>query len=126
MDFAYLPSEPAPTPMDNVNLRVPLLPENYTPSRTGAHAHETLSYDAVTTPNIVTAAADSTHISAPSVMSEVHDNTAAPVDFHALAERMQGTVGKVKERARESQGTMRQLWEGVVDDVFGPQQPRMT
>ena len=73
-------------------------------------------------PTVVTAAADSTHISTPSIMNDVHDNTAVAVDFHALAERMQGTMGKVKERARESQGTMKQLWEGVVDDVLGPKQ----
>ena len=116
MDFAFLPMAPNPNPVDNVNLRVPLLPDSYTAS----HAPDTSAFGTVQRQEVVTAAADGTHFSAPSVMSDVHDNTAAPVDFHELAEKLETAAAAVKQRAEQGQGTMKQLWEGVVEDIFGP------
>ena len=120
MDFTYLPAEPAPNPMDNVNMRVPLLPDSHSSSQVGIHAPETPSYENVTKQTIVTAAADSTHVSAPSAMSDVHDNTAAPVDYPNLADRLETAAAGVKASAKRSQGTLGKLWEDVVDDIFGP------
>ena len=39
MDFAYLPDLEPENDAD-VAMRVPIIPDNYSPVRTGAHAHE--------------------------------------------------------------------------------------
>ncbi|KAL9058520.1 MAG: hypothetical protein Q9162_001675 [Coniocarpon cinnabarinum] len=120
IDFAYLPSEPAPVPMDNVNLRVPLIPDGESPVRTGAHATPTAEYDTVMRAQVVTAAGEQTFVSAPSVMSDVHDNNSVRVDYGALADKMEQTASQVSDKARDTQGTVKQIWNGMVDDIFGP------
>ena len=123
IDFAYLPREPAAVPMDNVNLRVPLIPDNTSPNRSGVHAIPALDYDSVMRPQVVTAAGEATYVSAPSAMSDVHDNTAVGVDYGALAEKMEQTASVVSQRTEAAKGTVRQLWSGMLDDVLGPKAP---
>lgn len=56
-------------------------------------------------------------------MSDVHDNNAMAVDFHEIAEKLEGVVEDAKEMGREvgkgEPGVVRQLWDGMVDDVLG-------
>ena len=68
-------------------------------------------------PEIITAAADSTHISAPRAFSEVHDNSA--VDIAEMAERV-ASVTKIRSSPSQGeQGTLKQVWNGFLDDLFG-------
>lgn len=56
-------------------------------------------------------------------MSEVHDNNAANVDFHEVAERLEGVVKGMEEVVKDvksdAPGVVRQLWDGVVEDMLG-------
>lgn len=56
-------------------------------------------------------------------MSDVHDNNAMTVDFHEMAEKLEGVVKGVSEAVRdtkmEAPGVVKQIWAGMVDDVFG-------
>jgi len=62
---------------------------------------------------IVTVSANGTHIHNPSAMHEVHDNNT--VDFHGLGERVQVAAEKVEE----SVDSVKKVWSGFLDDVFG-------
>ncbi|KAI9671707.1 MAG: hypothetical protein M1831_003235 [Alyxoria varia] len=133
VDFAIMPQEfsGASSSVRTSELsRVPLLHNNYTPDRSGAHAPAVSDFDesAPRGPTIATLAADSTHVSAPSPMADVHDNNAAPVDWHDVAHRMEDVSRSVGERvaargsegeAKEDQGVFKQVWEGLVEDVLG-------
>jgi len=140
IDFAYLPTHEVDADAAVQTIRVPLLPQtDFTPMRTGGVAmHEVdVPVDILTTavspgqeshtsqvmrPEIVTASADSTHISAPSAMHEVHDNSAMDIDFHGMAERTAATVKKMESQVEEQAGVVKQLWNGLLDDVFGSKQ----
>lgn len=60
-------------------------------------------------------------------MSDVHDNNAMAVDFHEVAERLEGIARDARMSAEEvgtrdvdeGPGVVRQLWEGMVEDVLG-------
>jgi len=70
---------------------------------------------------IITASADSTHISAPAAMHEVHDNNT--VDFQGMAERVaQGTNMAGKDQ--EGIGIIKEVLSGMFDDIFGAKKPR--
>jgi hypothetical protein len=74
-------------------------------------------------PEIITASADSTHISAPAAMHEVHDNNT--VDFQGLAEGVaQGTDKLGKDQ--EGVGMIKEVLSGMFDDIFGAKKPRTT
>lgn len=80
-------------------------------------------------PTIVTASADSTHVSAPSAMSELHDNAA--VDVGHMAERVAAAGTKqlggggagVGAPSEESQGMVRTVLKGMLEDIMGPAKP---
>lgn len=57
-------------------------------------------------------------------MAEVHDNNAMPIDFHAMSERITAATKKVQEPVQEQIGTMKQLWNGLVEDFLGPKQSK--
>jgi hypothetical protein len=62
------------------DIRVPFLPDNYTPYRAPQPA------PVVSKPIIYTVAPTSTHIAAPSALTELMDNNAIRVSFHDLPE----------------------------------------
>lgn len=105
------------------SLRVPLLPSNFFPARTGAHADLSQDYTSVHKAEIVTASADSTHISTPSAMSEMQDNIATSVDFHEIADTISRVIQDVgvasQQQVAQSSSMMKQLYNDLVDDVFG-------
>lgn len=52
--------------------------------------------------------------------SEVSDNTAMPIDFHAMAERVAAASQKVaRAPAAEQTSILKQLWNGIVEDFRG-------
>ncbi|KAF2490705.1 hypothetical protein BU16DRAFT_585094 [Lophium mytilinum] len=121
MDFAYLPDfDPDLSPAPLLP-RVPLLPSTFYSSAAEIPSYATGGEVAdegagVMKPEIVTASLDGTHIHAPSAMSEVSDSGA--VDFQGLAEKVGKAVeGKV---GGEEGGMARQVWGGLVEDLFGP------
>lgn len=70
-------------------------------------------------PEIYTASADSTHIHAPSAMSEVHDNNV--IDFQGMASRVAAaTQSAVEDKSSE----IGKVWNGMMDDIFGPKAAR--
>jgi len=117
IDFAYLPDFDPDISIAPV-LRVPLLPSDvYTTSSIPTYATAEADH-VVMKPEIVTVSADSTHIHAPSAMSEVSDN--ATVDFQGMAEKVAQRLGKKTAEVAGNGGMVKQVWGGILDDVFGP------
>ena len=58
-----------------------------------------------------------------SPMADVHDNSAMPIDFHALADKISAAADSTLKQAvpvvEEQAGVMRTLWNGIVEDVMG-------
>ena len=56
-------------------------------------------------------------------MADVHDNSAMPIDFHALADKISAaadsTIKQAVPAVEEQAGVMRTLWNGIVEDVMG-------
>ncbi|CAD0023532.1 unnamed protein product [Aureobasidium pullulans] len=108
IDFAYFPDFD-PDNAESFTLRVPLLPTNFSPARVGAHAPE--ADDAIST------MANDKIISN---FSEVSDNNAMPIDFHAMADRVAAATQKaVKAPLAEQTSIVKQLWKGLVEDFQG-------
>ena len=55
-----------------------------------------------------------------SSFSEISDNNAAPIDFHAMAERVAAATKKAAHApVVEQSGMLKQLWNGLVEDFKG-------
>jgi len=66
-----------------------------------------------------------------SAMSDVHDNSSMPIDFHAVADSVSvasaNTVKEVKQAVSstasaitsDEEGGLKQFFKGIVDDVMG-------
>jgi len=116
IDFFFFPPVPEPPPTNPfAKLRVPLLPDNYSPDRSAesAHAVETLD-EAVPRPEISIIASHPENV-APAAMTEVVDNAGLDVDIAHLTAGFSSTViDKPKEP-----GVFKELWSNMVDDIFG-------
>ncbi|KAF2100545.1 hypothetical protein NA57DRAFT_74151 [Rhizodiscina lignyota] len=116
IDFAYFPDfdpdvEAAPI------ARIPLLPSGLYNTQPAYAAEDEVP---VMRPEIITAAADSTHISSPRAFSEVHDNSA--VDIAAMAERVAAATGMSNGASKDQEpGAIKQVWNGLLEDIFGGQ-----
>lgn len=66
-------------------------------------------------PTIYTAAADSTHIHAPSAMTDVTEGN--HIDFQGMAAKVSS---KLQKPVEEAEGMAKQIWNGFVEDIFGP------
>lgn len=64
-------------------------------------------------PQIVLASGAETHYQTPSGFAEVHDNNT--ISFEGLSETMKK---KAKEVVEEG-GMIKQVWSGLLDDIFG-------
>lgn len=96
--------------------RMPILPTNS--STTHAEAMD----ESVIKPEIHTISADSTHISKPSAMHEVTDGHGAGFEGFDLSGKVAvigEKVTEVGEGARKEVGVVKELWEGLLDDVLG-------
>ncbi|KAI9664464.1 MAG: hypothetical protein M1821_005910 [Bathelium mastoideum] len=118
VDFAYLPridaESASSTDADEAHVRLPLAPDASGRSPRAALADEDA---AVHRAEISTSSADIPHHVAS--MAEVHDNSAAAIDYHSLADVMSGAASKLRGAAAE-EGTVRQVWNGFLDDLLGP------
>ncbi|RDW91186.1 hypothetical protein BP5796_02351 [Coleophoma crateriformis] len=117
IDFMFFPEiEAAPDANPFAKLRVPLAPDNYTPDRSvnSAHAVESLD-DAIPRPEISIIAAHPENVTA-AALTEVVDNAAIDVPLETLTAGFSSTpVSELKEES----SSLKELWNGFVDDVFG-------
>lgn len=100
--------------------RIPLLPHQSLTPRMNEGLGE--SIDSVIRPEISTISANSTHIESPSAMSEVTDNHAIDLDPYDLTSKVTAAANRTAEDAMDKikeAGTVRQLWSGLLDDLFG-------
>ncbi|KIN06547.1 hypothetical protein OIDMADRAFT_142100 [Oidiodendron maius Zn] len=112
IDNIALPIAPGPSPLNPFSaLRVPLLPDTYTPS--SFHASESLD-TAITGAQIhVVSAHEGERAENVLPLSEIVGNESEE-RWRDLAVREKETESGEKE-----QGVLRELWSGIVDDVFG-------
>lgn len=96
-------------------MRIPLLHSNFTPSRTGVLGKLSDEPMPVHRPIIVTASSETTHVSSPSAMTEIHDHTGMP----DLPDAAIAVTQAVKAEAKAAQGFFQQVVGGMLDDVFG-------
>jgi hypothetical protein len=121
IDFFTFPTPPAPPPSNPfAALRVPLLPDNYTPDRSAhsPHAAETLD-TAVAAPEILIVAGHPDQV-VPAALSEVVGNEGLDVDLGSLTAGFEA----LEEKVVEGTDGLRELWSGFVDDVFGVEEKR--
>ena len=115
IDFFTFPEIPPEPPLNPyARMRVPLLPDNYTPDRSVNSAHAAESFDApVAKPEIHIVAGHPERV-APVAMSEVsHDGMET-----SLGELTKGFTEAVETVVKEP-GIVRELFSGMVDDIFG-------
>ncbi|GAB1729388.1 hypothetical protein NU195Hw_g4340t1 [Hortaea werneckii] len=113
MDFAYFPDLDPDNVDANLAMRVPIIPDNYSPPRTGAHAPE-VEEMVVFKPQIVTASADAVYLP----MADLTDGHAMNVDFHSMANRVASNLRRMKLPVEQQAGMMKQLWSDMIDDLF--------
>lgn len=66
-------------------------------------------------PQISTMSADSVFLP----MADLHDGHAQGVDFHGMAESVAQSMRRMRVPVEEQASMMKQLWNGMVDDVLG-------
>ncbi|KAL1304809.1 hypothetical protein AAFC00_003737 [Neodothiora populina] len=117
IDFAYLPDNIFDPENPEAAIRVPLLPTNFFPPRTGAHALEA-DEEAVLKPtvNSISTNGDDSRIS---TISELSDNSAMAIDFTAMAERVATATKRNMAPMMEQSSILKQLWDGLVEDLRG-------
>ncbi|KAH8911933.1 hypothetical protein BR93DRAFT_963144 [Coniochaeta sp. PMI_546] len=108
IDFAVMPSREALyTASTEPALRVPLLPDSFTL----AHAPETLD-SPLPAPEISVVAADPDNVVAVSPLTEVEGMGADGVELGFVH-------GLGSQKAEKEPGMIRDLWKGLMEDVFG-------
>lgn len=112
IDFAFIPDFDPDTQV--APIRVPILPQTTVPFEAVSEEPE----EPVMLPSIYTVAADGTHIHAPAAMSEMVDSN--QTDFQGLASHV---ANKISNDVEQGAGMARQVWTGLVDDIFGPKGP---
>ena len=130
IDYFFMPDFHASAQeQPEAKIRVPLLPDNYNPDRSAGGAHPIESQEiSIPRPEISVVAAHPEMV-LPAMLSEVVGNEGLDVDIGqwtkgftfnpeawipaVLTETAQGQEGQ------EEGGVLRELWTGVVDDIFG-------
>jgi hypothetical protein len=121
IDFFYFPEVPEPPPANPFSkLRVPLLPDNYTPDRSADSPHAVETLDSAVPPPEIHIVASHPEQVLPVAMSEVVGNDGLDVD---IGELTSGFSSKHSKEEKEP-GVLKELWTGLVDDVFGKSPPK--
>jgi hypothetical protein len=122
IDFFFFPEVPEPPPRNPfAKLRVPLLPDNYTPDRSPDSGHSLEALDeAVPRPEISIVASHPEDV-VPATISEVVGNDGLDVDITSLTQ----TFTKASGKENEEPGLLKELWGSFVDDLFGPKRPKV-
>ncbi|EKD16575.1 uncharacterized protein L3040_001317 [Drepanopeziza brunnea f. sp. 'multigermtubi'] len=121
IDCFFFPAlEPAPQTDSFHEIRVPLLPDNYTPDRSALSGHTLEAFDgALPRPEISIVAAHPENV-APAAMSEVVGNEALDVDIEQLTT---SAFTKPMPRMNKEPGALGEIWDGFMDDILGPKNP---
>jgi len=115
IDSFIFPELPAELSDNTYVMRVPLLPDNYTPDRSVGSPHELESLDkAVPKQEITVIASHPDHV-VPAALTEVVNNAGLDVDVADLTKSFHQKVEDMKEA-----GVLKELWRGFVDDILGP------
>lgn len=117
IDFVYMPQFELEEPTQPEIMRIPLLPNNYSPLRL-SEAHQE-AVEPVIRPEISTVSADGTHIDSPSAMSEVTDNHAVELDPFDLTHKVTAAAANMAGMRLKEPGVMTELWNGLLDDLLG-------
>lgn len=105
--------------------RVPLLPDTESPPPERKALDEE-AIGRVIRPEISTVSGDGTHLDVPSAMSEVTDNHAAELDPYDLPSKVAAAASKRPNQATkkpEQPGSVKAVWNGLLDDIFGEKNP---
>ena len=95
---------------------MPLLPDNYTPDRSADSPHAVESLDgAIPRSEIHVVASHPDNVLPVAAMSEVVGNDGVDVDIGQLIAGFTSAPAESKEP-----GILKELWGGLVDDIFGP------
>ena len=120
IDFAYMPQFELDLSSNEQQIRVPLLPDNYYPTRKSAALQEAI--EPVMRPEISVMSGETAHIAGPSAMSEVVDNHAMDLDPYDLTSKVHTAASKIVgvpvEKLNEP-GVLTELWNGLLDDLLG-------
>ena len=118
IDFAYLPSADIVAPSEQLSefFRVPILPSTTTPSPSIELPSASDEDVVVMKPEISSMSADAVFLP----MSEFTDGHAMNIDFHAMADRVQAGLKRVKEQVsvEEQASMMKRIWGDMVDDML--------
>lgn len=101
-------------------MRIPLLPNNFSPLRRSPAHQEAV--ESVIRPEISTVSADGTHIASPSPMSEVTDNHAIELDPYDLTAKVNAAakqMGELPSKKMKDVGVFKELWLSMLDDLLG-------
>jgi hypothetical protein len=122
IDFFFFPEIPEPAPVNPfAKLRVPLLPDNYNPDRSPGSLNALESLDeAVPGPEISIIASHPENV-VPTTISEVVGNDGLDVD---IAQWTAGFTG-ISDKTPKEPSLFKELWSGIVDDIFGPKGPKV-
>jgi hypothetical protein len=121
VDFTVLPSQDHlyPPSASFSSIRVPLLPDNYSPDRSSPALAPETPDGPLMTPEIHVVAANPENVV--SAVSEVEGMDSRGVEL-GFVHALEG----VKEKAVEEGGMIRDLWKGLMEDVFGSEQKAKT
>jgi len=117
MDFFFFPEIDEPPTNPFAKLRVPLLPDNYSPDRSADSVHRIESIDEALPKAEISIVASHPENVAPVAMSEVVGNEAVDVE---LGQLITGFTDTALHEMKEQQGTIKDLWNGLIDDILGP------
>ena len=112
------------TPLPEVT-RIPLLP-NSDPPPPGRENSDEAPIGRVIRPEISIVSGDGTQLDMPSAISEVTDNHAAELDPYDLTSKVAAAASKAPGQATkkpEEPGSVKAIWNGFLDDLFGERKP---
>ncbi|KAI9706259.1 MAG: hypothetical protein M1820_004834 [Bogoriella megaspora] len=116
VDFAYLPAFEDGADR-SASVRVPIGPDAINKAQTFKDID-----DEVHRPQISTSSAD-IH---PQHLAEVHDNSAASVDYGRLADAPAMKNSELKSKVENVETGFRAVWSGFLDDLLGPKRGAKT
>jgi hypothetical protein len=117
IDFFFFPEIPEPPPRNPfAKLRVPLLPDNYTPNRSPDSGHSLEELDAALPGPEISIVASHPEDVVPATISEVVGNDGLDVDITQLTGAFSNAIGKEDKQS----GVLKELWTGFLDDILGP------
>lgn len=119
IDFFFFPEIPAPPPANPFSkLRVPLLPDNYSPDRSPGSLNALEIPDAPLPRSEISIVAAHPEQVLPAALSEVVGNDGLDVGLDTLTAGFSSKVAELKEP-----GVLKELWGSIMDDILGPKKP---